>query len=328
MEAYVLMIDLTRKKILVTGGNGFIGKNLVENLITVRRVPAKNIVITHSRKDDIRVYKTCERLLKDNHIDVVIHLAALIGGVGYSSTHAAEQYYNNILMDLQIVEASKNVGVEKVVLVSSACAYPEKTPYPLKEEYLWQGIPQETNLAYGIAKRLMAVQGPAYRQRYGLNVATVIPNNAYGPHDNFHPDYSHVMPSLIRRCVAGENPLVVWGNGKPTRDFLYVKDFVEGVLLAAEKLDTDEYVNLGSGTETSIRDLVSAVQRLTGHTGKIVYDKTKPNGQPRRSVDISKARRLIGFKPKYSLERGLAETVAWYKANVDTALLRSKDPSN
>ena len=321
------MVDLAHKKILVTGGNGFIGKNLVENLATLRGVPRENIVVTRSKTDDIRVYETCERLLRDNKIDIVIHLAALIGGVGYSSTHAAEQYYNNILMDLQIVEASKNVGVEKVVLVSSACAYPERTPYPLKEEYLWQGIPQETNLAYGIAKRLMHVQGPAYREQYGLNVVSVIPNNAYGVHDNFHPSFSHVIPSLIRRTVAGEDPLVVWGDGTPTRDFLYVKDFVEGVLLAAEKLDTDEYVNLGSGTETAIKDLISMIQKHTGHTGTVVYDNTKPNGQPRRSVDISRARELIGFEPKYSLEDGLKETIEWYLANKDSATVTQKDPS-
>lgn len=312
------MLDLSKQKILVTGGNGFIGKALVNNLKTMRGVPAENIVIPDSTKDDLRVYANCERLLKDNKIDLVIHMAALVGGVGYSSTHPATQYYNNILMDLNIVEASKNASVRKIVLVSSACAYPEKAEYPLKEEYVWAGLPQETNLAYGIAKRLMLVQGPAYRQEYALNSAIVIPNNGYGPHDNFHPDYSHVIPSLIRRCVAGEDPLVVWGDGTPTRDFLYVEDFAEGVILAAERLDSDVAVNIGSGTETQIKDLVTIIQKATGHTGKVVYDSSKPNGQLRRSVDISKARKLIGFEPRYSLEQGIKETVAWYLANKDT----------
>ena len=205
------------------------------------------------------------------------------------------------------------------VLVSSSCAYPNESSYPLKEESLWDGLPQETNLAYGVAKRLMTVQGPAYRAQYGLNAAVVVPNNGYGPNDNFDPAYSHVVPSLIRRCIAGENPLIVWGDGTPTRDFLYVKDFAEGVLLAAEKLESDDYINIGSGVETPIKELASLIQKLTHHEGEIVYDSTKPNGQKRRSVDLTKARALVGFEPHYSLEEGLKETIEWYLAHKDSA---------
>ncbi len=311
------MIDLRNKKILVTGGHGFIGSAVVNNLIKKRGVPTENIIAPRSSEMDCRDYAQVKQVMEDNGVDVVIHLACLIGGVGYSSTHPATQYYNNILMDLQVVEAAKDAKLERVVLVSSSCAYPKETAYPLREEYIWEGLPQETNLAYGVAKRLMTVQGPAYRQEFGLDVVVVVPNNGYGPKDNFDPEYSHVIPALIRRCVAGEDPLVVWGDGTPTRDFLYVEDFAEGVLLSAERLEGDEYVNIGNGTETSIKELVSTVQRLTSHTGEIVYDTSKPNGQPRRSVDISKAEKLIGFKPAYSLEEGLKETIEWYLKNKD-----------
>ena len=309
------MTELRGKNILITGAHGFIGQELVRNLTEKRGVSMDQLTLPRSVDVDLRIYENCERLMRERSIDFVIHLAAIVGGVGYSSTHPATQYYNNILMDLQVVEAAKNSGVKKVVLVSSSCAYPERTAYPLKERYLWDGLPQETNLPYGIAKRLMTVQGRSYRQEFGLNVAVVIPNNAYGPGDNFHPLHSHVIPSLIRRCIAGENPLVVWGDGTPTRDFLYVKDFAEGVLLAAERLDSDEYVNIGSGIETSIHDLVSLIQKMTGHTGTVSYDKSKPNGQPRRSVDIESARSLIGFAPSYSLATGLKETIEWYREN-------------
>jgi GDP-L-fucose synthase len=288
------MTDLSTKRILVTGGRGFIGRSLVDLLVNHRSVPENQIIIPDSKRDDLRIYENCERLIKENTIDIVIHLAALIGGVGYSSTHPATQYYNNILMDLQITEAAKNCGVEKIVLVSSSCAYPKETKYPLREEYLWDGIPQETNLAYGIAKRLMTVQAPAYREEFGLNAVVVIPNNAYGPHDNFHPEHSHVIPSLIRRCLSGEDPLVVWGDGTPTRDFLYVKDFAEGVILAAERLDGDEYVNIGSGTETPIHELVSLVQKLTGQrAGHLRQDKTEwPSATQRRYLQSETSYRL------------------------------------
>jgi len=308
------MINLSTKKILVTGGNGFIGTSVVNNLVKMRGVPRENIIVPRSKEHDLRDYKVCEDLLRDNHVDLVIHLATLIGGVGYSSKYPATQYYNNILVDLQVTEAAKNVGVEKIVLVSSACAYPKEAKYPLKEEYLWDGLPQETNLAYGIAKRIMTVQGPAYRQEFGLNAVVVVPNNSYGPGDNFHPDNSHVIPSLIRRCLAQEDPLIVWGDGTPTRDFLYVDDFAEGIVAAAERLESDEIINLGTGIETPVSELIAKIRELTQHTGEVVFDATKPNGQPRRSVDVSKAKSLIGFTAEVSLEDGLKKTIEWYRS--------------
>ena len=238
-----------------------------------------------------------------------------MGGVNFSQTFPASQYYDNIIMDLQIIEAAREFPLQKIVLVSSSCAYPRDATYPLTEDELWNGLPQETNRAYGIGKRILTIQAEAYRQQYHLPIAVVIPNNAYGPGDNFDPEYSHVIPSLIRKCLNHDDPLVVWGDGTPTRDFLYVKDFAEGVILAAERLEGAECVNLGSGTETSIRELVSIIQTITDHHGKIIYDTSRPNGQPRRSVTIAKAKQLLNFSPCHSLTEGLTETVAWYKQN-------------
>lgn len=310
------MIDLKNKKILVTGGSGFIGRAVVDNLITTRKVDPVNIIIPRQKSDDIRNFNTCFRLLTENKVDIIIHLASLLGGVEFSNTFPATQYYNNILMDLQIVEAARICGTEKTVLVSSSCAYPRDATYPLIEEDLWNGLPQETNRAYGIGKRILTIQAEAYRKQYNINIVIVIPNNAYGPHDNFHPEYSHVIPSLIRKCVSGETPLVVWGDGTSTRDFLYVKDFAEGIVLAAEKLETEEPVNLGSGVETRISDLVDKIKKLTDYHGEIVYDHTKPNGQPVRSVNIDKAKKILNFLPHFSLEEGLKETIAWYKSTL------------
>ncbi len=311
------MLDLKNKKILVTGGSGFIGRYLVTNLLEKRGLSSEDIIIPNSKEDDLRKIENCERLIRDNNIEVIIHLAAVVGGVGYSSGHAATQYYNNMVMDINIVEAAKNVGgVEKMVLVSSSCAYPKDVQYPLTEKTVWDGLPQETNRAYGVAKRCMTVQAEAYNQEHGMNIVVVLPNNAYGPHDNFHPEHSHVIPSLIRKCMQGMTPLVVWGDGTPTRDFLYVKDFAEGVILAAEKLEPkDGAINLGSGVETQVNDLVKTIIDLTGYEGEMVHDTTKPNGQPKRSVNIDKAKSILGFNPEYTLEAGLAETIGWYKKN-------------
>ncbi len=311
-------MDLSKKRILVTGGKGFIGRTLVANLIEKRGVPQKNIIIPDKRKDDLRIFENSKRLVLEHKPDIIIHLAAVVGGVGFSSKFPATQYYQNTLIDLHIVEAARENPKTKVVLVSSSCAYPRDTEYPMKEEYIWDGLPQETNRAYGIAKRIQLVQAEAYQQEHGMNIVVVVPNNAYGPGDNFDPESSHVIPSLIRKCLEGQTPLVVWGDGTPTRDFLYVKDFVEGVLLAAEKLEPEHgHVNLGSGIETKISDLVSTIARLTGYNGTVVYDKTKPNGQPRRSVSIEKAEHTLGFTPEYELERGLTETIEWYKREKD-----------
>lgn len=307
------MIDLKTKNILVTGGNGFIGTVLVDNLIKIRNVPSEQIFIPDLKKDDLLDIENCRRIMRDNHVQIVIHLAARTGGLGWATKFPATLYYSNVLMDLNVVEAAKDNKVEKVQLVSSACAYPLETSYPMTEENIWNGLPQETNLSYGIAKRIEIVQAMAYRKEFGMKIGIVIPNNAYGPGDNFHPEYSHVIPSLIRQCLEGVDPLVVWGDGTPTRDFFYVKDFAEGVVAATERLEGPEFVNLGSGTETSIRQLVERIVSLTGYKGKVVFDPSKPMGQPRRSVSIEKARRLLQFEPKYDLERGLRETIEWAK---------------
>lgn len=301
---------------MVTGGGGFIGRAVVENLVTARGVDPTRIIIPRQTADDLRNFDNCRRLLTDHKVDIIIHLASLLGGIEFSNTFPATQYYNNILMDVQIVEAARVCGTAKTILVSSSCAYPRDAAYPLTEENLWNGLPQETNRAYGVGKRILTTQAEAYRKQYGMNVVVVIPNNAYGPHDNFHPEYSHVIPSLIRKCLSNKNQLVVWGDGTPTRDFLYVKDFAEGIVLAAEKLETGEPVNLGSGTETRISDLADLIKKLTDYQGEIVYDQSKPNGQPIRSVNIDKAKTILTFLPRYSLEEGLRETIAWYKSTI------------
>ncbi|HCW32574.1 TPA: GDP-fucose synthetase [Candidatus Peregrinibacteria bacterium] len=309
------MSFLKEKKILVTGGKGFIGSHVTDILQSEFGVSKENLVIPASEDYDLRILDNCFKITKG--IDVVLHLAAKVGGVGYSSKFPATQYYDNILMDLQIVEAARQNNVKKFVLVSSSCAYPKDCEYPLREDYLFDGLPQETNRAYGIAKRIEVVQAEAYQQQYGMNIVVVIPNNAYGPRDHFSPEYSHVIPSLIKKCLESgdNNEVVLWGDGTPTRDFLYVKDFARGVILAALKLKGNEPVNLGSGVETSIKELAQLIAELTGFNGHFVYDTSKPNGQPRRSVDISRAKNLLGFVPAYSLKEGLKETIAWYKEN-------------
>ncbi len=301
------------KTVLVTGGHGFIGSHVVDILKEQKGVKDEQLRVPSSKEHDLRNFEDCLEVTKD--VDVVLHLAAKVGGVGYSSQFPATQYYENVLMDLQMVEAAKESKVGKFTLVSSSCAYPLDAPYPLKEEYLFNGLPQETNRAYGIAKRVQVVQAEAYRDQYDMNIVVVVPNNAYGPRDHFSPEYSHVIPSLIRKCLEAEpdGEVVIWGDGTPTRDFLYVKDFAHGVILGAEKLKDSEPVNIGSGTETAIKDLADLIGKHTGFKGEFTYDSSKPNGQQRRSVDISLAREKLEFEPQYTLEEGLKETIEWYK---------------
>lgn len=244
--------------------------------------------------------------------ELVFHLAGDIGGVGYSSQHPAQQYYNCALVDLQVLEAAKDEGVKKMVLVSSACAYPQRAPVPLKEKDLFQGLPAQSHDGYGMAKRMTIFLADVYRREYGLNVVVVVPNNMYGPGDEFDLEKGHVIPSLIRRCLT-QKTLVVWGDGSPTRDFLYVKDGAEGIILAMEKLETFQPVNLGTGVETSIKKLVGLIVKHTNFQGSVRYDPTKPMGQRKRSVNISKAKKLLGYQPKWSLDEGIKETVSWYK---------------
>ncbi len=298
------------KKILITGGAGFIGSHVVDNLVEKRRVKRESIIIPNSQKDDLRIFGNCLRLTQG--VDAVFHLAADVGGIAYSRSHFATQLFNCMMMDLNLVEAARENEVGKIVLVSCSPAYPKDSPMPLKEENLFNGPPEESHFGFGWAKRTMVVLAKAYHQEFGIDVNVVVANNTYGPRDNFEPETAHVIPALIKKCFE-EKKLVIWGDGSPKRDFIYVKDLVGGIILAAERLNTPEPINLGSGREISIKNLVNLRVKLTAFKGKVVWDLTKPNGQPRRLVDIAKSKKLLGFKPDYSLKKGLKETIEWYK---------------
>lgn len=285
------------------------GSHLVEALVK-RGVKKKNIVVPDRSKDDMRVFENCLQLTKK--VDLVFHLAADVGGVAYSKAHPATQLYNCLSMDLNLLEAARKNKVKKVVLVSCSPAYPKEATMPLLEKGLFDGPPDDSHLGFGWAKRTMVVLAKAYHQEYGMNINVVIGNNTYGPGDNFDPESSHVIPSLIRKCFE-KKELVIWGDGSPKRDFIYVKDLVEGILLAAEKLNTPEPINMGSGKETSIRELVGLIVKLSGFRGKMVYDRTKPKGQSRRVVSTKKAKKALGFSPKVSLEEGIDRTIRWYE---------------
>jgi GDP-L-fucose synthase len=305
-------MNLKNKKILVTGGAGFIGSHVVDVLVKSRGVNKKNIRVPRSKDLDLTVYENARKAVKG--MDVVFHLASDVGGSGYSRLHPATQYYQSMILELQILEAAKDEGVEKVVLVSSTCAYPEDAPLPLREEDLFGGLPAIAQDGYGMAKRMAIFMADIYHREYGLNVVTVIPNNAYGPRDDFDLEGGHVIPSIIKKCLE-EKELVVWGDGKASRDFFYVEDFAESVVLAMEKLEGQAPVNLGSGTETSIKEIVTLVTKLTNFKGKVTFDRTKPKALLRRSVDVSKAYERMGFKPKWKLEDGLKATIKWYLKN-------------
>lgn len=302
------------KRVLVTGGKGFLGSHLVAKLKSLR---PKEIRVPSSREFDLREYAACLRASKN--IDIVIHLAANVGGIGYNRENPATLFDDNILMGVNMMQAAKANKVKKFVALGTVCAYPKFTPVPFKEENLWNGYPEETNAPYGLAKKMQLVQAQAYRQQYGFNAIFLLPVNLYGPGDNFDPKSSHVIPALIKKFIdAKENKkaeVVVWGTGKATREFLYVDDAAEGILLAAEKYDKGEPVNLGSASEISIKDLVGMIKEITGYTGKVVWDKTKPDGQPRRKLDVSRAKKEFGFASKTSFDQGLKDTINWYLEN-------------
>ena len=258
-------------------------------------------------------------MYKDHPADIVIHLAAVVGGIGINQKHPGKFFYENLMMGVQLIEYARQTGIPKFVALGTICAYPKFTPVPFKEDDLWNGYPEETNAPYGLAKKMMLVQSQSYRQEYGYNSIFLLPVNLYGPGDNFNPESSHVIPALIKKCVdAVESKtgyIEVWGDGSPTREFLYVGDAVDGILLAAEKYDRSEPVNLGSSFEISIKDLVELIAKETGFTGQIKWDKTKPNGQPRRKLDTSRAKREFGFESKTTFVKGLRETISWYQEN-------------
>ncbi len=309
------------KKIVVTGGAGFLGSRLVEKL---GERGAGNVFVPRSRDYDLVRYDDVVRLYRERQPDIVIHLAARVGGIGANRANPGKFFYDNLMMGVQLMEVARLTGVEKFVAIGTICAYPKFTPVPFKEENLWDGYPEETNAPYGLAKKMLLVQSQAYRQQYGFNSIYLLPVNLYGPADNADLETSHVIPAIIRKCVEAlrdkRDEIVLWGTGNPTREFLYVDDAAEGILLAAEKYDASDAVNLGSGQEISIRDLANLISRLTGFNGKITWDTTKPDGQPRRGLDTSMAKRLFGFSASTPLESGLRKTIEGFRANTLAAV--------
>ena len=308
------MIFWKDKKVLVTGGAGFLGSFIVEKL-KENGVSEENIRIPRSKDTDLRRGKNCVEVVKD--IDIVIHLAAKVGGIGYNQKYPATLFYDNAMMGIQMMEAARKEGVEKFVAIRTICAYPKFTPVPFKEDDLWNGYPEETNAPYGLAKKMMLVQSQAYRQQYGFNAIYLLPVNLYGPRDNFNPESSHVIPALIKKIFdakeSGEDYIEVWGTGKATREFLYVEDAAEGIILATEKYNKSEPVNLGSGFEISIKELVELIVEIAGFDGEIRWDTTKPDGQPRRCLDVSRAKEEFWFEAKVDFREGLEKMIEWYR---------------
>lgn len=304
------------KKALVTGGAGFLGSHLVEELQR-RGLPKENITIPRSRETDLRVWENCLEVCDGQ--DMVIHLAASVGGIGYNREKPATLFYDNAIMGVQMMEAARQKKVKKFVQIGTICSYPKYTPVPFQEKDLWDGYPEETNAPYGLAKKMLLVQAQAYRQQYGFNAIYLLPVNLYGPGDNFDPDSSHVIPALIRKFVEakerGDKYVVLWGTGKATREFLYVEDAARGIAMAAEKYDSADPVNLGAGFEISISELAAMIKEIIGFKGEIIYDHTKPDGQPRRSLDTSRAEKEFGFKAEVDLLTGLERAVDWYAEN-------------
>lgn len=301
------------KRIVVTGGAGFLGRQVVAQLAARG---AEDIVVPRSQDCDLREAKACRQAVRG--ADLVIHLAARVGGIGLNRARPAELFYDNAVMGIQLLDACRRAGVGKVVLIGTICAYPKLTPVPFREEDLWAGYPEETNAPYGLAKKMLLVQAQAYRRQHGLHSIYLLPVNLYGPHDNFNLETSHVIPALIRKMLEAREAhapsVTLWGTGNPSREFLYVEDAAEGIVLAAERYDGAEPVNLGTGQEITIRDLAHLVARLTGYTGEILWDPSKPDGQPRRCLDVSRARERFGFVAKTTLEDGLRKTLAWWQS--------------
>jgi len=301
-------------RVLVTGGGGFLGTHVVERL----RAEGEDPFVARRRDFDLTRWDDAERLFEETKPELVLHLAAEVGGIGANRANPGRYWYANLMMGAHVTELARLHGVRKLVTLGTICAYPKFAPVPFREDDLWNGYPEETNAPYGIAKKALLVGSQAYREQYGLDAVYLLPVNLYGPRDNFDLETSHVIPALIRKMVEakerGESEIVLWGDGTPTREFLYVDDCAEGIVLAAKRYDGAEPVNLGTGEELSIRDLAELIGELTGFDGDIVWDTSKPNGQPRRKLDTSRAAELFGFRARTSLRDGLGRTVQWYRS--------------
>ena len=299
-------------RVVVTGGAGFLGSRVVEQLRSRGDEP---FVVRRSEYDLTR-REDAERLFTDTRPELVFHLAAEVGGIGANRANPGRYWYANLMMGAHMLELCRAHGVEKLVIAGTVCAYPKFTPVPFNEDDLWNGYPEETNAPYGVAKKTLLVGAQAYREQFGTNAIFLLPANLYGPRDNFHLTNAHVIPDLIRKMVDSSNEVVLWGDGSPTREFLYVDDSAEGLVLAAERYDGPDPVNLGTGEEISIRELAELIAELTDFGGEIVWDTSMPNGQPRRRLDVTRAERLFGFRARTSLREGLTETIEWYRASV------------
>lgn len=303
-----------RKRLLVTGGAGFLGSYIVEKL---NKRGVKDLFVPLIEEFDLRKLEDIIKVYKISQPDIIIHLAATVGGIGINRKKPGEFFYDNLIMGIQLMEQARQFKVKKFVALGTVCAYPKFTPVPFRELDLWSGYPEETNAPYGLAKKMLLVQAQSYRQQYGFNAIYLLPVNLYGPRDNFNPESSHVIPALIKKCFdaieEGRKEIIVWGTGEASREFLFVEDAAEGILLAAEKYNKPEPVNLGSGGEIKIKDLLKLIVELTGFKGKIIWDKAKPDGQPRRCLDTSRAEKEFGFKAKTEFKDGLIKTIEWFK---------------
>lgn len=304
------------KRVIVTGGAGFLGSFVVDQL---RAKGCRQIAIPRSRDYDLVQMEAVRRLYTDANPDIVIHLAARVGGIGANQANPGRFFYDNLMMGSQLMEVGRQLGLKKFIASGTVCAYPKFAPIPFKEEDIWNGYPEETNAPYGLAKKMMLVQSQAYRQQYDFNSIVLFPVNLYGPRDNFDLQTSHVIPALIRKCAeaqqAGRSEIVLWGDGTPTREFLYVEDAAEGILQAAEQYNDSLPLNLGTGEEVTIKNLASMIAAELEYQGRIVWDTSKPNGQPRRCLDVSRIKQTIGFQAKHSLQAGLKKTIQWFQAN-------------
>lgn len=311
-------LDLKDKRILVTGGAGFLGRQVVQKLCEAG-ADRQKITVTRSRDYDLRSMDACKRAVDQQ--DIVIHLAAHVGGIGLNLIKPAELFYDNLMMGAQLIHAAYQAGVEKFVCVGTICAYPKFTPVPFKEDDLWNGYPEETNAPYGVAKKALLVQLQAYKQQYGFNGIYLLPVNLYGPEDNFDPVSSHVIPALIRKVYEaqqrGDKQLPVWGDGSPSREFLYVDDAAQGIVMGTQSFNETDPVNLGTNYEITIRDLVELICDLMGFEGEIVWETDKPNGQPRRCLDTERAKKAFGFVAQTDFKQGLKNTIEWYRQHAD-----------